>query len=264
MVSKGPFIQNRITRQLLEVLGKYFPEDEALISSLHWPRCFRNFVIEVVTDIGNSLQDKLPSDFNMEECLKEMQLPTSHSITLANRHSIHKFLQAALIYTSETPLYVGRKPPEYNCEPVTVWPPDIIHVDDLIQHVGRSSLRDDIKKYIFYVQDQVRVQLCINFNIKADKPIVIKTPTDEETVRVRVFLEAVAVGEGMANLAPLDVIEVRTRVGLLAMLGVADEAYPGTSIKKGTIGGESRIIDDVTPMDGINMASRPRTPCKDS
>ncbi len=226
-------IRKRIVRQLLEVIRKFFPKDR--LSTVYWPRCLRDFIADIARQLAPTVKEESYA-FDTEECIALMSKPTTEYIVVGYRKYVRAFLLFALRHCSTRPV-LGPKPGEEELVPSSGWPVDIVRSEDLREAIGSAALRSNVASFLFFVQRELSIQLAFSYVYDAEMPITLEVPTEEQAKTVEGFLEAFG-SDVHRNLAPLEVIVVRSRPDLLSAIDVKEESFLSSvaPLKRGTLG----------------------------
>ncbi len=233
--SRTSVIRKRIVRQLLEVIGKFFPKDR--LSRVYWPRCLRDFIADLARQLAPTVKEESFA-FDTKECIALMSKPTTEYIVVGYRKYVRAFLLFALRHCLTRPV-LGPKPGKEELVPSSGWPVDIVRSEDLREAIGSAALHSDVASFLFFVQRELSIQLAFSYVYDAEMPITLEVPTEVQAKTVEGFLEAFG-SEVRRNLAPLEVIVVRSRPDLLSAIDVKEEAFLSsvvpTPLKRGTLG----------------------------
>jgi hypothetical protein len=201
-----------------------FCKDELRLSKVYWPRAFRSLSTNILEsllkkpDIWSEL--RTPSfdidQEQLERLIYELKFPTSQHIKLKQRRWIVHLLREVSLFRRKFGL--GVRLPNF-CGPSMDWPSDLEDKDDLSSSMTDMSLRDDVRRFIWNMLDEViPPEKYCNMHyfgaIKSPKkslPILIEVTEDyleninDRITTVSEHLRAL----NCENLLPSDLVEIR-------------------------------------------------------
>lgn len=228
-------------------------KNELRLSKVYWPKAFRSlstYILEFLLkkpDIWSEIRTQ-SYDFDgkqLQRLIDELKFPTSPYITVLQRRLIYHVLMEVSLYRRKFGLSV--RLPKF-CSESMDWPCDLEDKDDLSSSMTHMSLRDDVRKFIWKILDEVipAERYCNMHYFGAVKwsgkslPIVIEVTVDYlEKVSDRITTVSDHLRSlKYENLLPVDLVEVRGVPVRNAVVSNEEGFYtPGSPWKYRTVGG---------------------------
>ncbi len=230
-----------------------FCRDELRLSKVYWPRAFRSLSMHILEtllkkpDIWAELRTA-SFDVDREELQKMidgLRSSTSQYIKFKQRRWIVHLLREVSLFRKKFGL--GARLINF-CGESMDWPIDIEDKDDLSSSLTDMSLRDDVKRFIWKILDEVippdkYCNMHYYGAVKSPKncfPIMVEVTEDYlENIKDRI----VTVSDHLRilnydNLLPVDVVEIKGVPSRNAIVSNEEGFYTcGSPWKEGTVGG---------------------------
>jgi hypothetical protein len=204
-----------------------YGQSKDYLTKIYWPAAFRWLVTSLLTSVfekPDTWTELSTTQFtvkqeNLQMLINELKVPTSTIIKYTQRRwIIHLLVQMSTLrrkFGLPTRLPTG---PAVETAESAEWPIDLEDKEDLADSLAARSLRDDVKKYIWNILDDVvpTGYYCIMHymgGIHSDEqyPIIIEVTSDfSERVRDRIDSISHHLRTfGAHNLLPIDLVVVK-------------------------------------------------------
>lgn len=205
----------------IETALRLYCKDVLRLSKVYWPRAFRSLCMNILDsllknpEIWNDL--RTPNfDVNGEQLqrlIEELKCSTSEYIKIKHRRWIVHLLREASLFRRKFGL--GVRLPNF-CDESMDWPSDLEDKDDLFRSMTVMSLRDDVKRYIIKILDEVvppekywNLHYFGGIKSSTKLPIVIEVTEDYlEKVRHRIATVSYHLATNCQNLLPVDLVDI--------------------------------------------------------
>jgi hypothetical protein len=248
---KAASIKFGIDAEIEKALSTYCKDDQHL-SKIYWPRSFRflsSTVIDALLKKPDLWEELRTPNFEinpeqLQQLIDELKFPTSQHIRVNQRRWITHLLREVSL--SRKKFGLGVRLPISDDE--AIWPRDLEDKDDLMTSLTDVSLRNDVKRFIWNILDEVipPEKYCSMLYVGAMRsarkslPIVIELP-DEYVESIQDRIATISDRLSAANhesLLPVDLVEVRG-VPTRGTVEPNEEGFStsGSPWKEGSLGG---------------------------